>query len=147
MMPNEIVLFIFASIPIILCIVALIVFIVNFIKSKKFENQYKEIFDLIYNGTDYSSIYCNYCNTNISPLENQINSILNEQKYMVKEDFEKSNRQLELLRKKRKKYSKVAEELYDKLQKARENIKNKIIATNNKKFIKYMKELGWFREE
>ena len=145
MTPNEIVLICFVSIPIILCICALAWFIIEFIKSKKFENQYKEIFDLIRKNDNDSTNFCDYCNTNILPVENKISSILSEQKYMTKEDLEESNELLEDLKQKRKEYKEVADKLNDELWAKRENIKNKILATNDKKFIKYMKGLGWLK--
>lgn len=145
MTPEEIVMICFVSIPIILCISALAWFIIEFIESKKFEKQYKEIFDLIRKQDDCSINFCDYCNTNILPLENQINSILSEQKYMTKEDLEESNELLESLKQKRKEYKEVADRLNDDLWGKREEIKAKILATNDKKFIKYMKGLGWLK--
>lgn len=145
MSPNEIVLICFVSIPIILCISGIAWFIIEFIESKKFEKQYKEIFDLIRKQDDDSTDFCDYCNTNILPLENQINSILSGQKYMTKEDLEESNELLEDLKQKRKGYQETAQELNDELWGKREEIKAKILATNDKKFIKYMKGLGWLK--
>ena len=145
MTPEEIVAICFVSIPIILCICGLACWFVIQIKSKKFEKQYKEIFDLISENDGGSTDFCDYCNTNIWPLENQINSILSEQKYMTKEDLEESNDLLESLKQKRKEYKEVADKLNDELWGKREEIKAKILATNNKKFIKYMKGLGWLK--
>lgn len=145
MTPEEIVMICFVSIPIVLCIACFICFVITHIKSKRFEKQYKELFDLIYKQNDCSTAFCDYCNTNIAPIENQINSILGEQKYMTKEDLEESNELLENLKQKRKEYKEVAEKLNDDLWDKREKIKATILATNDKKFIKYMKGLGWLK--
>ena len=146
MRTGEIVIIIFCGIPILAILCGLIWWCIETIKEKKFEKKYPEVFELIAKREIIQNQNIKTYNNEIAPIANKIDYIISQQKYMTKEDFIKSEIELEELRQRFKKgeteYHKNFKDLEHYMTKEIENMIRK-----DKKFLKFMKGRGWCKDE
>lgn len=114
-------------------------------KEKKYKKLYPEVFDFIDKLKELQCKNSHYYFSEVDPLEKQIDDKIARLKYLPKSNLKESEKELEEIKIKlleKRAYFDSQAEIEKSLKK---HIKTEI--SKDEKFKKYIKNLGWFREE
>lgn len=122
-----------------------IIALIQHLNYKKMKSKYHKIFETIAQRDKIDS--CSFYNKNIYPLKKSIEQIWEEKKYMTREHAAIIEQQEEEI----KRQLEIVSQEYNKLRGLEDDlrvfIRDAILDTQDKKFIKMMKGLNWFRED
>lgn len=139
------IMFMFAILPLTIIFLYCILVFIEVLKMNKYKKKYPYLFELIEKREKIDYEYCSFHNKQIKPIKEQIDNILEKQKYMSVEKLEISKiklteLKLDLENLEMKNYERITE--IDLLQE-----KIETIIRTDKKLLKIMKSRGWCKDE
>ena len=114
---------------------------------RKYKKKYEKIEQMKKQKSVMSGEYCKFWNTKILPLHNKIDSLEKDMKYIPVKEQDKYLNEIEEIRQKSfelEKELELSRVIEDNLLK---DIQSAILNTNDKKYIKYNKNLNWLEKE
>lgn len=114
---------------------------------KKYKNKYPRITEMKKQRDDMATNHCDFWNNKILPLHNQIDSLEKDLKYIPTKEKQQTIEKIEKLKEESftlQREWEIAGIVEDDLL---NKIKLEIIKTNDKKYIKYNKNLDWVTEK
>lgn len=146
MRTDEITIMLFCIFLVVLVFGSIIALEVNdLIICKSYKKKYPQLFNLIDEKEKLSDCGCKHYAERILPLKNKIDYTLEQQKYMTKISVKISNDELESVRKQIEILEQQSLEIQEQENELQAKIEEMIRA--DKKLLKYMRKLGWCKDD
>lgn len=128
-----------------ICVLAMGLSLFELYKDRVYHKKYQNVFDLIKEKNAIDT--CGFHNDKIWPLERKIDTLEDNKKYMPKGKTLEIEKEEEEIKKQIQGLKVIHNEMLRKSEGYTKRIRKATLDTKDARFIKYMKNLGWFREE